>query len=417
MRSLKHLFVLLFLVAIIACESKTDTSSDERTEYAVSIKNKLDFNRTDVLVTLSPSELPDVPAEGWSYKVTVDGKEIPSQYNSKGRTQGLLFMLDELAAASEVSAIIELVPTDSLAEYPKRTQAELSIREGGEWDGKEYKGGAFVNVDSLYVPEKHDVHSWYIRYEGPGWESDKVGYRFYLDRRNATDIWGKTTDNMVLQKVGQVGDMNYHEMKDWGMDILKVGESLGIGSPATLVDGVAVHFDSVDQHISKVLSNGVIYSSVQTDYQGWTVADIKLDISSEYSIHAGSRLTHHRLSLGGELENIATGIGKNEKGKYVYSEGSASEFGYLYTFGPQSYNNDNLGLAVFFANSDMMEIREDEYNYLVSLKADSKEVSYYFLAAWELEPEGIKSEEEFDAYVKQVAKELANPVVAEVVKD
>jgi len=69
------------------------------------------------------------------------------------------------------------------------TYAEISIKEGGEWQGREYEGGEFKNVDTLTVPENHTDHSWFIRYEGPGWENKQVGYRLYLDWRNAIDIF------------------------------------------------------------------------------------------------------------------------------------------------------------------------------------------------------------------------------------
>lgn len=36
-------------------------------------------------------------------------------------------------------------------------------------------------------------HAYYIKYERPGLESDKVGYRFYFDQRNAIDVFGKKT--------------------------------------------------------------------------------------------------------------------------------------------------------------------------------------------------------------------------------
>ncbi len=96
----------------------------------------------------------------------------------------------------------------------------------------EYQGGEFKPVGKLLVDEKHTDHSFDIQFEGPGWESDKIGYRIYLDWRNAIDIFGKKTDAMVLHNVGLDGFDSYHEMQDWGVDILKVGSALGIGTLA-----------------------------------------------------------------------------------------------------------------------------------------------------------------------------------------
>src|SRR5699024_10733179 len=109
--------------------------------------------------------------------------------------RGIAFVIDELAANADITYTIRFNKEgEQTHNYKKRTQAELSIKKGGKFENREYIGGKFENVDSLRVPDEHTDHSWFIRYEGPGWESDKVGYRFYLDWRNATDVFGKTTE-------------------------------------------------------------------------------------------------------------------------------------------------------------------------------------------------------------------------------
>ena len=123
------------------------------------------------------------------------------------------------------------------------TYAELSTAEGGQWQGRVYEGGtSFKNVEELWVPQQHTDHSWYLRYEGPGWESSKVGYRLYLDWRNAIDIFGKVTDQMILDQVGQDNFDSYHNPQPWGQDILKVGKALGIGSYGQMVQDSVHHF-------------------------------------------------------------------------------------------------------------------------------------------------------------------------------
>ena len=67
--------------------------------------------------------------------------------------------------------------------------------------------------------------------EGPAWENDVIAFRNYYDARNGVDIYGKRTALMVLDSVG-VNGRDYHTLADWGMDILKVGNSLGAGAIA-----------------------------------------------------------------------------------------------------------------------------------------------------------------------------------------
>ena len=62
-----------------------------------------------------------------------------------------------------------------------KTNAEISVKEGGKWNDRKYEGGTFKNVQSLDLDPRHTDHSFDIRFEGPGWESNKIAYRLYLD--------------------------------------------------------------------------------------------------------------------------------------------------------------------------------------------------------------------------------------------
>ncbi|RYY35469.1 MAG: DUF4861 domain-containing protein, partial [Sphingomonadales bacterium] len=67
--------------------------------------------------------------------------------------------------------------------------ATLNVQQGGTRgeDGK-YSGGSFKLVDRFEAPAAHGPRDQLIAFEGPGWESDKVAYRLYLDERNVPDI-------------------------------------------------------------------------------------------------------------------------------------------------------------------------------------------------------------------------------------
>lgn len=409
--------ILLAFVGLFSCSSKKQEQSNEDASsisLTVEVTNPLAQERTGVMVFIDKKDLGN-DFNPKSFVVKDGAVEIPSQYNKKDK-EGIVFVIDDLGAnAEKIYTISYDKEGEKVHDYKKRTQAEISIKKGGEFVNREYIGGQFENIDSLRVPDEHTDHSWFIRYEGPGWESDLVGYRLYLDWRNATDIFAKTTDEVVLQKVGQDGFDSYHEMQDWGMDVLKVGKSLGIGSLSTFYDGKAIRVDKTDSVYSKILENGVVYSSVQNDYYGWNVAETKVNVLSKLSIHAGTRLSHYEVVLEeGELDNLSTGMGKDKKAKLYTSEGGNGKWGYIATYGDQSLNDDNLGLAVLFSNESFMEFTEDDHSHVVKLKPNAGKVDYYFLGAWELEPNGITNEDDFMDYLNQVAEELANPVKVSV---
>lgn len=53
---------------------------------------------------------------------------------------------------------------------------------------------------------------------------------------------------------------------------------------------------------------------------------------------------------------------------------------------------------------------EDPESHVVVLMPHQKRLSYYFLAAWELEPEGISNKAQFVDYLNSTLNELNNPV-------
>jgi hypothetical protein len=332
--------------------------------------------------------------------------------------------LDGDGNADQIACIADFAPNEKKAltlryaksgaqprEYPKRTQAELSHKFGGTFVNRKYEGGAFQNVQRLRVPPEHTDHSFYIRYEGPGWESDKVGYRFYLDWRNASDIFGKKTPEMVLQNVGQDGFDSYHAMADWGMDILKVGESLGIGSLAMWRDGKANRVSQTDSVTCAIVVNGAVQSQIQTKYFGWKIGAGSHDVVSNLSITAGSRLTKHEIEISGNPENLCTGIVKLENGALLTPTETNSGWAYLATYGKQSLANDHLGMAVLYRQNDLIEVSGDQHSHIIVLKPANGRLTYYFLGAWEQEPNGIKTAEEFEAYLQQTVTELNSPLI------
>lgn len=382
--------------------------------FGVEVSNPAEQPREEVLIFLAEEEIKkNIPSfNSGAFVVLEKGKEIPSQYNHQDEQQrGLMLVLERLEGKESRKLDIRYQEQGTLSRpYPKRTQAELSHKVGGHFENKEYIGGEFTNVDSLRVPEEHTDHSWFIRYEGPGWESDKVGYRFYLDWRNGTDVFGKTTADMMLQNVGQDGFDSYHELQPWGMDVLKVGKALGVGTLAHFHDGKALRIAETDSMICVIRENGNLYSSIETDYYGWQVAGKAMDVNSHISIHAGSRLTRHQVQVSGNPENLSTGLTKTTIASLHSSEGSTAAWGYLATYGTQSLNNDQLGLAILFPPESFQAFTEDEHSQVLKLSPRQGAVEYYFLAAWELEPDGIQNETQFIEYLNKTAAELANPV-------
>lgn len=422
MRISQTLPIITLSSVLLACgqpqppkaSNQMDANQTKITQVAtIEVSNPSEFARTQQPLFFSYHDLGLTAVQAQNLVVRVNNSLVPSQHidrNGDGDTDTLLVSLD-LAATQRVKLNIAADATAFTQQnWPVKTQAEISHKVGGEWQEAKYVGGTFQNVQTLTPPAQYTDHSEWIRYEGPGIESDKVGYRIYLDWRNGFDIFGKKTADMVLQQIGQDGYQSYHAMADWGMDILKVGRSLGAGGYGYW-DGQQVQLVSqLAQHTATVTNNGPLYSALQITYQDWQIAGKTLTLQADLSMTAASRLVNTRLTLSDELDNLAIGFVKHPDTTLI--QGNIDITGHAWTYiaswGKQSLSSpeSNLGMAVIFKRNALQQVTADENSQVAVLRPAGKALEYYFLAAWDGEKDGIQTQADFVAYLEQQAEAL-----------
>ncbi len=413
-----------------ATTSTTDVASNIATVKATNPSN---FARSQEPLYFSFYDL-GLAADDSKAKFLVaqqDGNILPSQLidtNNDSKPDTLLVAPDFAPAQSQTFTIV----SDASIKMPalkKQTQSEISIKEGGQWKGKVYENFThFKNVQKFTPPPQYTDHSYYIRYEGPGIESDKVGYRVYLDWRNGFDIFGKKTNEMVLQDVGQKDYEAYHHDAPWGQDVLKVGKTLGTGGYG-FWNGQSVDLVSkVKTWDASIVENGALYSAFNIKYNQWQVNNQVVDLSSTIAMNAGSRLAHTRLTmtlpkaiaaetkthpkllLTEQVPNIAIGVVKHKDTKLILGNETVSGGAWTYaaSWGKQSLSgaDDYLGMAVIFKRGDRSQQTEDAGSYVTVMKNLNAGLEYYFVAVWDKEPNGIKTEAEFKAYLDQEVERL-----------
>lgn len=410
MKSLKIFFVVILFLA--------STNAAQEKSFFIKVKNPNANQRTDVVVSIPSKEL---IAKHKDFKTDefciLDAfLEVPFQIERhKLSGDQILVLLD--MKPNETKELKFVIGRKPAKKFERRTYAEIAMKKNLQHDGKKFRGTKFTNVEKVKVPSIHTDHDALFKYEGPGWESDKVGYRFYLDWRNATDIWGKKTNELVLANVGVTDTLglnedSYHSMQTWGMDIFKVGTSLGIGALGMYADGKVNMISKTDSITSRVSKIGCIKSEIATNYYGWLAGDKRYNVESRFSITAGSRLTRHMVTVEGEPENLVTGLAKYA-GTNLLKSDPQKGWGYLALYGKQSLSGDKLGIAILFKKKDLLELTQDSVSEIVKLKPNKGKLEYYFCAAWEQEPSGIKTQAEFENYLKDVVEELNNPVTIE----
>jgi hypothetical protein len=406
---------LFFVCALFSAFAQNTTTKGK--SFSITLKNPHSFPMENRTVAISCDELlkkhPDFDFEKFS--AAENGKTIPAEA-IKNFTPGYDALLINLSFKPSETKTIVFTETGTASPLPeKKTQAYLGQKTDYKRVDKYYKEGKFISVTYTKAPPDHFAHDALYQFEGPGWESDKIGYRFYLDDRNRTDIFGKITEKLTLNITGindlDSGNEGYQNPQDWGMDIFKVNNSLGIGSIATMDSGKVITVSVTDSVICRVENNNSLFSKINTQYYGWLAAGKKYDLSADISILGGSRLTKNDLTVKGNIPNICTGIAKHDSTNYIMSKPeSSAKWGYIALFGNQSRDGGKLGIAVFYKKADLIKNGESSDSYLVLLKPENGKVTYYFAAAWDKEPGGIKTEEEFIKYLEETTEALSQEI-------
>ncbi len=415
---MKKIAILLLVICTFALDAQSTSNSTFYKSINVEVTNTADIPLTDAMVKLPIGKIKkSARFNAKAFIVYEDGKEITSQLYKNGKKKYVLFVSNFEPSEKKTFEIKYVEGVKLIKDYPSRTYAEVAMKFNAVYDGKRFVSDSFENLNKVVVPEIHKDHDALFKYEGAGWESEKVGYRFYLDWRNATDIFGKKVDDLVLHEVGATDitpeNEKYHEMNDWGTDIFKVGKSLGIGSPAMMGKEKLTRIEKADKRICEIACNGPLLSEIKTTFEGWKVDDAKRNTTVSNLIAAGSRITTIVVKTEKNAPNITSGFAKHENTEFIKSE-FPEGWQYIALYGKQTLVKDNLGLVLFYNKNVLIEQSEDELNYYVVLKPQNDKVTYKYAAAWEQEKDGIKTKKEFVNYINNVVKQLNSPLNVEI---
>ncbi|GEM_PF-2290988 len=145
------------------------------------------------------------------------------------------------------------------------------------------------------------------------------------------------------------------------MDILKVGSTLGIGTIAWWDGAHANRVAVTDSIHCRIAAAGPLLSRIHTDYFRWKAGNLSVNLHSDLSITAGSRMTRHLVNIKGALDNLCTGLLKLPDTELIPPPADG-EWCWLATWGVQSLNNDLLGMAIFFRRADLISNATDDLN-------------------------------------------------------
>jgi len=417
----QHFLILLFSLFLFSCAN----------EAQLTFENPLDADRADEVIVLARSDVAaKVDLEETKLPVfkTEEGILVASQVDDldgDGNWDEVILLLD-FKANQKKKLTVELVPEGEYPQFEKRTNLRLGIHQ---------EDGSYKEVDNYKAVPHTEDFKIISQGEGVTWENDKIGFRVYFDCRNVKDLFAKRKPEMIADKVHTPGFGSYHDLADWGMDVLHCGSSLGSGGIALLKNDSLFRVGSTDVYEYQKIVEGPVRSVFELRYSGWDVDGEMMEAVEHITIYPGKYWFESDVTVTGcsEDDQIVTGIVTSMLKEEPFAFKTA-DFQCIGTHGVQSLNNDELGMAVIVPATDAGKIgRTTNINFFelgyqtVKEKGFSNIISetyyigqkcksgtpakHYFFSVWGLDKDQWKTEEGFRKYIGEEAEKLSAPII------
>src|SRR5437660_3858328 len=322
-----------------------------------------DFKAGDAIVTTSDASTLEEDAR------TLQTIELPSQaddLDGDNQYDELAFQIDLKPRQTRIvtiaygdTATIQRLRSD----YPKRTAAKFTMK-----------------------------------FDGLGWESEATAWRIYFDKRNAIDVWGKRRPGLYLEMFG-APEYVYHWESPLGRDIYRIGDAIGIGAVAALVDGKVVKISDVAERKWRIISAGPVRVVVELTYKGWKVGGREVNLTSRMTQWAGKHGFEHRITAeGADGLTLVTGIVRQPDLQERVFEPTAAEPALVSAWWGHQVEEEgapataihnlpdqNLGLAIIAPGRESKVPTDDPLNLLVQPQLVNGNASWYVLGVWDQE--------------------------------
>ncbi len=398
------LFLALIAALCASCATKQETP-------IFKLHNAIDMSREEVVVFTKSQvldKLPSLTSEQVPVFKTKEGDLIPYQLDDldgDGNWDEAALVIDFKPLAHQDAYVYAFAKAEQ-PQFAKMTDVHFGVGKAKP-----------VTTEVQEYWRSNDpraIDSLFFQMEGPAWENDKVGFRIYFDPRNGIDIFGKTTTVPTLHKQGLNTD--YHKQAAWGMDILKVGTSLGAGSIAIKYNDSLYRVTGAKAARFKTVTEGPARAIFTLTFDEEQIAAIPVKVVHTVTIEKGDWFYKSDVSLYGQdpAMELVTGIVDLKPNEFS-NDLQADTMFIARSYGMQSENDDNLGMAIIVPKSDVLLSAaptsggDITQTHLVNLKAGDKH-TFYFMSGWAPSDPQFRLSTGFKVATINAATMIANPI-------
>ena len=394
---------LAIAVVVISCGRPKDVN--------LRFINPLKIDRNDEIVTINYNDFSNLAGDLPSGMLplffhgtdTLISQNI--DLNKDGTPEEILVEIS-LKSGEQKDIKVELIPVNEFPAFPKKTNLHFARLDDPQKE-----------LDSMSRVQSNQtaVTSTILQMEGPGWENEKVGFRNYYDLRNGIDIFGKNKSILVLDTIG-IGIHSYHLMSNWGMDILKVANSLGTGAIGMEKEGKLYRIGDNGQSGFERIYEGPLKSEFSLHFKNWKAGNDSFDIVHYISITAGLYCYESSVfaNFPDDSYQLISGFVNKYADSLIFID-SLENFVIMASHSNQSEDKSALGMALlipreyFLSNAKAPASGEGiTETFYAGMPAVTK---FLFYAGWAKEHEIFESKEGFLGLIRQDALKRENQII------
>lgn len=391
---MKKIVLLLFSACSLMASAKS---------YTFVVENPSKFDRPDQPIVMTAQQFGGILPAGYPV-ATFGKKQIPVQADDldrDGKVEEIALTVN-LKALQKETLTLKFVAKPSKKTFPKRVNAQMFKKEGKE----------IVPIKEISSPTGNLYNN--LHHHGPAFESEWMGYRFYFDKKQTIDVYGKKQPRLELaESLWYPTDSML--AKNFGDDILLVSGYVSVGTFKGWDGKKALHIDPVSNRTARILANGPVRTVVEMVSDNWQHQNQSVQMTTRAYLYAGHRdleIVNYLKAANLAGQTYCTGVQKFPEMTAYNKDNVLAVWGRNWPVADTvKYEKETVGLAVYCPEEITKSTKcEDDVNFLYLLNG-SPVIRYYATVYWKKQQGGVQSAQEFFNQLPQWKQVLTEHVL------
>jgi len=370
------------LLLLIVCSSLVSAKS-----YHFIIDNPSNFDRSDQPIVLTGQQFGGAIPSGAPIAL-VGKKQIPVQMDDldrDGKSEEIALTLN-IKALQKQTLTLKFASKPSKKVFAKRVNAQMFKKEG--------KNITPIKEASSPTGDLYNA----LHHHGPAFESEWMGYRFYFDKKQTIDVYGKKQPRLELaESLWYPTDSML--AKNFGDDILLVSSSVSVGTFKGWDGKKALHIEPVSNRTARILANGPVRTVVEMVSENWQAQSQSVQLTTRAFLYAGHRdleIVNYLKAADLTAQTYCTGVQKFPEMTAYNKDDILAVWGRNWPVADTvKYEKETVGLAVYCPKEMTKSTKcEDNDNFLYLLNG-SPVIRYYATVYWKKQQGGVQTAQDF----------------------